>query len=44
MRHLVSIFRISIHAPHARSDKTIQDAVKDAQISIHAPHARSDTS
>ena len=35
--------RISIHAPHARSDTLSEaKAIFDA-ISIHAPHARSDT-
>ena len=34
--------RISIHAPHARSD-AIEDITINAKIiSIHAPHARSD--
>ena len=35
--------RISIHAPHARSDAILARLFADAlQISIHAPHARSD--
>ena len=36
--------RISIHAPHARSDPPcrIRCAMSSAKISIHAPHARSD--
>ena len=35
--------RISIHAPHARSDIQMLDGTGPAaQISIHAPHARSD--
>ena len=33
---------ISIHAPHARSDKIIFIDVINLVISIHAPHARSD--
>ena len=33
--------RISIHAPHARSDAILALVVRQA-ISIHAPHARSD--
>ena len=33
---------ISIHAPHARSDKIHAIDDKSATISIHAPHARSD--
>ena len=35
--------RISIHAPHARSDQLIDDSRERIAISIHAPHARSDT-
>ena len=34
--------RISIHAPHARSDEPLLRTVSVLQISIHAPHARSD--
>ena len=35
--------RISIHAPHARSDMSYPMVYLDHnQISIHAPHARSD--
>ena len=35
--------RISIHAPHARSDcHAVHDGLRD-RISIHAPHARSDS-
>ena len=39
----VDVLKISIHAPHARSD--LQDPEFRAQftISIHAPHARSDS-
>ena len=33
---------ISIHAPHARSDKIVKGWQKADRISIHAPHARSD--
>ena len=33
---------ISIHAPHARSDRRIAQALEARHISIHAPHARSD--
>ena len=33
---------ISIHAPHARSDKAVMNQRLDFLISIHAPHARSD--
>ena len=33
---------ISIHAPHARSDRTNQTFHASMIISIHAPHARSD--
>ncbi len=33
---------ISIHAPHARSDKNALRGYHDFEISIHAPHARSD--
>ena len=33
---------ISIHAPHAGSDTTMQQVKRDAMISIHAPHAGSD--
>ena len=33
---------ISIHAPHARSDLAVVQAVLVHDISIHAPHARSD--
>ena len=37
-------YRISIHAPHARSDELHQPLDKSQwTISIHAPHARSDT-
>ena len=35
--------RISIHAPHARSDVTYKSGYAEIPISIHAPHARSDT-
>ena len=38
----LSLQRISIHAPHARSDKAIPYRWKYEGISIHAPHARSD--
>ena len=34
--------KISIHAPHARSDKGYHKAAEAGKISIHAPHARSD--
>ena len=34
--------RISIHAPHARSDSDVSLIKKFIPISIHAPHARSD--
>ena len=34
--------KISIHAPHARSDAEQADALAATYISIHAPHARSD--
>ena len=35
---------ISIHAPHARSDKgTLNASLVHPRISIHAPHARSDS-
>ena len=34
--------RISIHAPHARSDQTASPRGAAYRISIHAPHARSD--
>ncbi len=35
--------RISIHAPHTRSDvKTLKPDMRFTQISIHAPHTRSD--
>ena len=34
--------RISIHAPHARSDGSSSEPYLPASISIHAPHARSD--
>ena len=34
--------RISIHAPHARSDHDIGNGYTTKIISIHAPHARSD--
>ena len=34
--------RISIHAPHARSDPCQISQFTDRCISIHAPHARSD--
>ena len=33
---------ISIHAPHARSDPRLLEAIAPHFISIHAPHARSD--
>ena len=33
---------ISIHAPHARSDKIVKGDYLKRKISIHAPHARSD--
>ena len=33
---------ISIHAPHARSDRMGEDYANHHHISIHAPHARSD--
>ena len=33
---------ISIHAPHARSDRTLDFGMYRRRISIHAPHARSD--
>ena len=33
---------ISIHAPHARSDRVCETPCNVHQISIHAPHARSD--
>ena len=39
---VVSLYCISIHAPHARSDSTMSAADKATHISIHAPHARSD--
>ncbi len=35
--------RISIHAPHARSDLAGSGSVASFDISIHAPHARSDS-
>ena len=35
--------RISIHAPHARSDAQIKGLRRARDISIHAPHARSDS-
>ena len=39
----VELCRISIHAPHARSDQDITDKLsRQYDISIHAPHARSD--
>ena len=34
--------RISIHAPHARSDADVALFIGHWYISIHAPHARSD--
>ena len=34
--------KISIHAPHARSDDAGEAGTDDHKISIHAPHARSD--
>mgnify|MGYP000161250379 CR=1 FL=1 len=34
--------KISIHAPHARSDGHDQSHMLIRMISIHAPHARSD--
>ena len=34
--------RISIHAPHARSDHSSGYSQRHYRISIHAPHARSD--
>ena len=34
--------RISIHAPHARSDEIGDETETADSISIHAPHARSD--
>ena len=34
---------ISIHAPHARSDRLTDENQSFRSISIHAPHARSDT-
>ena len=34
--------RISIHAPHARSDSAMLSRYTQYSISIHAPHARSD--
>ena len=43
-RDLLSIM-ISIHAPHARSDRALSEhRGLHHQISIHAPHARSDSS
>ena len=36
------IDRISIHAPHARSDAPEIKDLREEIISIHAPHARSD--
>ena len=38
----VDVMRISIHAPHARSDDDVLQVLRDDGISIHAPHARSD--
>ncbi len=40
--HSLATVRISIHAPHARSDRADGLGSADEQISIHAPHARSD--
>ena len=37
-----SVRRISIHAPHARSDLLTVASYTFISISIHAPHARSD--
>ena len=36
------LHRISIHAPHARSDSIEEMDYESMMISIHAPHARSD--
>ena len=41
--HIVRIVEISIHAPHARSDRIYTaHSTAHSDISIHAPHARSD--
>ena len=40
-QHLKEL-KISIHAPHARSDQTLLLGRAEVCISIHAPHARSD--
>ena len=37
-----ALLRISIHAPHARSDFVLCGNGHTIEISIHAPHARSD--
>jgi len=34
--------RISIHAPHTRSDRDTAESITSRKISIHAPHTRSD--
>ena len=39
---IFSCSSISIHAPHARSDRTAGNGTGMGNISIHAPHARSD--
>ena len=44
MRPVCAHYTISIHAPHARSDKSFFIDRTFTPISIHAPHARSDNS
>ena len=39
---VIDELRISIHAPHARSDLPLPAEPLADDISIHAPHARSD--
>ena len=38
----ITVYLISIHAPHARSDVNLVGPADCRVISIHAPHARSD--